>query len=135
MFQLASAPVTIWKFFLHNTVTRGQTYTAGKVPSLEVLVGSLVQSLLKCSGWIPPRHFFFGRDVEEVSFVKSGDSAIGKMIPSKPMCVEAYTDYPPLGRFAVCDMRQTVAVGVFKSVEKVDKAGKVTKTAAKASKK
>merc|ERR1712093_555356 len=24
-----------------------------------------------------------------------------KMIPSKPMCVEAFTDYPPLGRFAV----------------------------------
>ena len=60
-------------------------------------------------------------------FVKSGDSAIVKMIPSKPMCVEAYTDYPPLGRFAVRDMRQTVAVGVIKSVEKVDKAGKVTK--------
>lgn len=68
-------------------------------------------------------------------FVKSGDSAIVKMVPSKPMCVEAYTDYPPLGRFAVRDMRQTVAVGVIKSVEKVDKAGKVTKAAAKASKK
>ncbi|KAG1288111.1 hypothetical protein G6F65_001061 [Rhizopus arrhizus] len=50
------------------------------------------------------------------------------------MCVEAYTDYPPLGRFAVRDMRQTVAVGVIKSVEKVDKAGKVTKAAAKAGK-
>ena len=31
------------------------------------------------------------------------------MVPSKPMCVEAFTDYPPLGRFAVRDMRQTVA--------------------------
>merc|ERR1712098_868217 len=40
-----------------------------------------------------------------------GDAAIVKMIPSKPMCVEAFTDYPPLGRFAVRDMRQTVAVG------------------------
>lgn len=41
-------------------------------------------------------------------------SAIVKMIPSKPMCVEAFTEYPPLGRFAVRDMRQTVAVGVIK---------------------
>lgn len=31
------------------------------------------------------------------------------------MCVEAFTEYPPLGRFAVRDMRQTVAVGVIKS--------------------
>ena len=61
-------------------------------------------------------------------FIKSGDAAIVKMVPSKPMCVEAFTDYPPLGRFAVRDMRQTVAVGVIKSVAKSEKAGgKVTK--------
>jgi len=68
-------------------------------------------------------------------FVKSGDAAIVKMVPSKPMCVESFSEYPPLGRFAVRDMRQTVAVGVIKSVEKVEKSGKVTKAAAKATKK
>jgi elongation factor 1-alpha len=68
-------------------------------------------------------------------FVKSGDAAIVKMIPNKPMCVESFQEYPPLGRFAVRDMRQTVAVGVIKSVDKTEKAGKVTKAAAKASKK
>jgi elongation factor 1-alpha len=69
-------------------------------------------------------------------FVKSGDAAIVKMVPTKPMCVESFSEYPPLGRFAVRDMRQTVAVGVIKSVEKTDgKAGKVTKAAAKATKK
>merc|ERR1712176_1532314 len=67
--------------------------------------------------------------------VKSGDAAIVNMIPSKPMCVEAFSQYPPLGRFAVRDMRQTVAVGVIKSVEKSDASGKVTKSAAKAGKK
>jgi len=65
-------------------------------------------------------------------FVKSGDAAIVKMTPSKPMCVESFQEYPPLGRFAVRDMRQTVAVGVIKAVEKVDKSGKTTKAAAKA---
>ncbi len=38
------------------------------------------------------------------------------MVPTKPMCVEPFTQYPPLGRFAVRDMRQTVAVGVIKAV-------------------
>jgi elongation factor 1-alpha len=77
-----------------------------------------------------------GKKLEDnPKFVKSGDAAIVKMIPSKPMCVEAFSDYPPLGRFAVRDMRQTVAVGVIKGVEKVEKSGKTTKAAAKASKK
>merc|ERR1712244_128495 len=67
--------------------------------------------------------------------VKSGDSAIVSMKPSKPMCVEAFSDYAPLGRFAVRDMRQTVAVGVIKEVAKKEAAAKVTKSAAKASKK
>ena len=39
------------------------------------------------------------------------------------MCVETFTEYPPLGRFAVRDMRQTVAVGVIKQVSKSEKSG------------
>jgi len=64
--------------------------------------------------------------------IKSGDAAIIELIPSKPMCVETFAEYPPLGRFAVRDMRQTVAVGVIKTVAKADKVGKATKAAEKA---
>lgn len=52
---------------------------------------------------------------ENPDLVKSGKAMITEMVPSKPMSLEAYTDYPPLGRFAVRDMRQTVAVGIVKS--------------------
>jgi elongation factor 1-alpha len=63
-----------------------------------------------------------GKILEEgPKFIKSGDSAIVKMVPSKRMCVESFTEFPPLGRFAVRDMRVTVAVGVIKEVTKGDK--------------
>jgi len=68
-------------------------------------------------------------------FIKSGDAGIVELHPSKPMCVEAFSDFAPLGRFAVRDMRQTVAVGVIKGVEKKDVSGTTTKAGAKASKK
>jgi len=68
--------------------------------------------------------------------IKSGDAAIIDLAPTKPMCVESFTDFPPLGRFAVRDMRQTVAVGVIKSVKPKDlNAGKTTKAADKVLKK
>ena len=59
-----------------------------------------------------------GKVIEEnPKSIKNGDASIVKLEPSKPMCVEAFTEYPPLGRFVVRDMRQTVAVGVIKKVE------------------
>ncbi|KAF9606527.1 hypothetical protein IFM89_025900 [Coptis chinensis] len=65
-----------------------------------------------------------GKEIEkEPKFLKNGDAGYVKMIPSKPMVVETFSEYPPLGRFAVRDMRQTVAVGVIKSVEKKDPSG------------
>uniref|UniRef100_A0A4W3HUG1 Elongation factor 1-alpha n=1 Tax=Callorhinchus milii TaxID=7868 RepID=A0A4W3HUG1_CALMI len=68
--------------------------------------------------------------------LKSGDAAIVEMTPGKPMCVESFSKYPPLGRFAVRDMRQTVAVGVIKNVEKKSSGGgRVTKSAQRAEKK
>jgi elongation factor 1-alpha len=68
-------------------------------------------------------------------FIKSGDAGIVELVPSKPMCVEAFSDFPPLGRFAVRDMRQTVAVGVIKSVVPKEVSGTTTKAAQKAQKK
>jgi len=55
---------------------------------------------------------------ENPQFVKKGQAVNAILIPQKKMVVESFKDYPPLGRFAVRDMRQTVAVGVIKSVEK-----------------
>jgi elongation factor 1-alpha len=47
------------------------------------------------------------------------------------MVVEAFTDYPPIGCFAMRDMKSTVAVGVIREVMKKAKESKVTKAAEK----
>lgn len=60
-----------------------------------------------------------GKVIEEnPKFVKSGDICIAELVPMKPLCVESFTDFAPLGRFAIRDMKQTVAVGIIKSVVK-----------------
>ena len=51
-------------------------------------------------------------------FIKTGDVAIVKVKPSKPAVVEKYSEFPPLGRFAIRDMGQTVAAGVVLDVVK-----------------
>ena len=79
-----------------------------------------------------------GKSTEEnPPCIKTGDAAMVEMIPQKPMVVEVFSQYPPLGRFAVRDMRQTVAVGVIKETtrKEVVGGGKVTKAAQKAGKK
>jgi len=58
---------------------------------------------------------------ENPKCVVNGEACMVDLIPSKPLCVEAFTDFPPLGRFAVRDMRQTVAVGVVKATTKKEK--------------
>ncbi|CAD7696310.1 unnamed protein product [Ostreobium quekettii] len=73
-----------------------------------------------------------GKELEKnPNHIKNGDAAFVAMVPSKPMCVEKFTEYAPLGRFAVRDMRQTVAVGIIKEVIKKEGGGKVTKAAQK----
>jgi len=56
----------------------------------------------------------------EPKVIKTNEAAMVEIVPTKPMVVEVYSDYAPLGRFAVRDMRKTVAVGIIKGVVKQD---------------
>lgn len=77
-----------------------------------------------------------GQEVETApKFIVKGDAAMVRLEPSKPMCCEPFVAYPPLGRFAVRDMRQTVAVGVIKSTNKKDPSKLVAGKIGKAGKK
>jgi len=55
---------------------------------------------------------------ENPKFLKTGDAAIVKITPTKPVCIEKFSEFPQLGRFAIRDMGQTVAAGVVLEIEK-----------------
>ncbi|OWT33886.1 translation elongation factor EF-1 subunit alpha [Methanobrevibacter sp. 87.7] len=56
-------------------------------------------------------------DEENPDFLKTGNAAIVKVRPTKPMVVENAREIPQMGRFAIRDMGQTVAAGLCIGVE------------------
>jgi len=54
---------------------------------------------------------------ENPDFIKTGDAAIVKIVPTRPMVIEPSKKIPQLGRFAIRDMGQTVAAGICLDVE------------------
>jgi len=55
---------------------------------------------------------------ENPQFLKTGDAAVVKVEPTRPMVIEKAKEFPQLGRFAIRDMGQTVAAGMCIDVEK-----------------
>lgn len=55
---------------------------------------------------------------DEFKTIETGESATVLMTPTKDMVCERFQDFPALGRFAIRDMKMTVAVGVVQGVEK-----------------
>ncbi len=55
---------------------------------------------------------------ENPQFLKTGDAAMVKIVPTRPMSVETFAAFPQLGRFAIRDMGQTVAAGQVIELEK-----------------
>ncbi|MCX6815658.1 MAG: translation elongation factor EF-1 subunit alpha [Candidatus Aenigmarchaeota archaeon] len=49
---------------------------------------------------------------ENPDFIKTGDAAIIKVRPTKPVVIEKQSEIPQLARFAIRDMGQTVAAGI-----------------------
>ena len=53
---------------------------------------------------------------ENPKFLKVGDSAIVKIKPVRPTCIESFKDFPEMGRFALRDMGATIAAGIVKEI-------------------
>lgn len=55
---------------------------------------------------------------EKPDFIKTGDIAIVKVRPTRPLVIEKVKEFPQLGRFAIRDMGTTVAAGMCLDIEK-----------------
>ncbi len=87
-----------------NVITKGYT------PVFHCHTAQIACRITEILKKINPRT---GETIEEnPDFIKTGDAAIVKVVPTKPMVIESNKDFPELSRFAIRDMGQTVAAGV-----------------------
>ncbi len=111
-------PPTVAKEFIGQiiVINHPTAIAAGYTPVLHahtVQVACRFAELLKK---LDPRT---GQVVEEnPAFLKTGDGAIVRFEPVRPIAIETYADFPELGRFAIRDMGTTIAAGVVKEITK-----------------
>ena len=107
-------PATDTEMFLAQVIVLnhpGQIH-AGYAPVLDCHTCHIACKFAKIQSKVDKRT---GKVMEDApQFIKSQEAALIELVPQKPMVVEPFQNYAPLGRFAVRDMRQTVAVGVIK---------------------
>ena len=86
----------------------------GYTPVLHAHTAQVAATITEFVAKIDPRS---GQVVEESpKFLKSGDSAIVKIRPVRPLCIETFKEFPELGRFALRDMGTTIAAGVVQEI-------------------
>ena len=125
----ANSPPTIAKEFLAQIIVvfHPTAIAAGYTPVLHAHTAQVAATITEIIAKIDPRT---GQPTEEKpKTIKTGDSAIVKITPLRPVVLETFKEFPELGRFALRDMGSTVAAGI---VREITVKGQVEKVAAKA---
>jgi len=123
-----SNPPTIAKEFLAQIIVvfHPTAIAAGYTPVLHAHTAQVAATITEIVAKIDPRT---GQPTEEKpKTIKTGDSAIVKITPLRPLVLETFKEFPELGRFALRDMGSTVAAGI---VREVTIKGQVEKAVAK----
>jgi len=105
-------PATVAKEFKAQIIVLNHpnVITKGYTPVFHCHTAQVACKIIEIEKKINPRS---GETIEEnPDFIKTGDAAIVKVVPTKPMVIENSKDFPELSRFAIRDMGQTVAAGV-----------------------
>ena len=109
---LPSNPPTVVKEFTAQIVVlqHPTVMAAGYTPVFHIHTSSVACTITEIIAKIDPRT---GAVVQEKpDFIKTGDAAKIRVVPTKPMIIEKNADFPELARFAIRDMGMTVAAGV-----------------------
>ncbi|MBS7658314.1 MAG: translation elongation factor EF-1 subunit alpha [Candidatus Bathyarchaeia archaeon] len=109
-------PPTVAKEFIGQiiVINHPTAIAQGYTPVLHAHTATVATTFAELLQKIDPRT---GQVIEEKpSFLKTGDGAIVKFKPLKPLVIEPFSQIPQLGRFAIRDMGMTIAVGVVKEV-------------------
>jgi elongation factor 1-alpha len=113
---LPTNPPTVAKEFVGQIIVihHPTAIAAGYTPVLHAHTSQIACKFSELIRKMDPRT---GQTIEEhPSFLKTGDSAVVRFEPLRPICLEVYTEFPELGRFAVRDMGTTIAAGVVKEI-------------------
>ena len=87
---------------------------AGYTPVMHFHTGQMAVQFVELIKKFDPRT---GQTVEEKpSFLKTGDGALVRFRPLRPIAIETYSDFPEIGRFAIRDMGTTIAAGVVREI-------------------
>lgn len=84
--------------------------TVGYTPVFHVHTSQVACTFTELIKTIDPKTG--GTKQEKPEFLKTGDVAVVKIKPTKPLVIESAKEFPQMGRFAVRDMGQTVAAGM-----------------------
>ncbi len=108
----SKAPPTVVKEFTARVaiLQHPTAVTAGYTPVFHAHTTQVACTISEISQKLDPKSGEVVQDKPE--FIKKGDLATIKIIPTKPMVLEKAADIPQLSRFAVRDMGMTVAAGV-----------------------
>jgi elongation factor 1-alpha len=109
---LPSNPPTVAEEFTAQIVVLNHptAITVGYQPVLHCHTAQVACSVTEITKKIDPKT---GQTVaEKPDFIKTGDVAVLKFRPTRPMAIEKASEFPQLGRFAIRDMGQTVAAGL-----------------------
>jgi elongation factor 1-alpha len=107
---IESPPTVVDEFTAQVVVLNHPTaISVGYTPVMHVHTAQFAAKVIEIVEKKDPKT---GQSAGKVDFVKTGDVAVLRFKPLKPIVMEKFSEFPPLGRFAIRDMGQTVAAGV-----------------------